>query len=140
MKALHREIADLRKPAASGQQSAPAYQDDFEEQLKKVLAEAQESLEDTVRSHGLDPKDKGLDYGKDEDGFAARLKKLNQSITKTKAEKDEKDVDSVRQKGPVPPTRTGGGAASGTIAGDDLLTTGANEIWEKLQRSRAAKG
>jgi hypothetical protein len=141
MKALRKEIADLKKPAAqTGQpQAVPAYQDDFEEQLKKVLAEAQESLEDTVRSHGLDPTDKGFDFGKEDETFAARLKKLNQSIAKVKAAKDEQDVDSVRQKNPVPPTRTGGGAASGSLAGDDLLSVGAKEIWEKMQRERAAK-
>lgn len=139
LKQVRKELAELKKPAAPGNTPPPAYQDDFEEQLKKVLAEAQESLEDTVRSHGLDPKDKGLDYGKDEDGFAARLKKLNASITKAKAAKDEADTDSVRQKTPVPPTRTGGGAASGSLAGADLLKVGADEIWEKMQRARAAR-
>lgn len=139
LKQVRKELAELKKPAASGNTPPPAYQDDFEEQLKKVLAEAQESLEDTVRSHGLDPKDKGLDYGKDEDGFAARLKKLNASITKAKAAKDEADTDSVRQKTPVPPTRTGGGTATGNLAGADLLKVGADEIWEKMQRARAAR-
>ena len=139
VKQLRKELSDLKKPAASGSTPPPAYQDDFEEQLKKVLAEAQESLEDTARSHGLDPKDKGLDFGKDEDGFAARLKKLNASIAKVKAAKDEADTDSVRQKTPVPPTRTGGGAASGSLAGADLLKVGADEIWDKMQRARAAR-
>jgi hypothetical protein len=120
LKALRKEIADMKNPRPPAGVTQPVTnQDDWDEQLRIVLAEAKESLEDAVKAHGLDPKDKGLDYGKDEDGFAKRLKALNASISKVKAAKDEADVDSVRQKTPVPPTRTGGGAATGNLAGTE---------------------
>lgn len=139
LRQLRKELAELKKPAMAGNPVAAQQYDDFEEQLKRVLIEARESLEDTVRSHGLDPKDKALDYGREDEPFAARLKKLNASIVKAKAAKEEAETDRVRQKAPITPTRTGGGAATGTMSGADLLRVGAEEVWEKMLRSRAAR-
>lgn len=135
---LSRKVQQLdRRP-----QTAPVMQmsDEIEETIQRLQKETQESLEDVVREHGLDPKEKGLDFGADEDSFPARLKKLNASVKQVKKAKEDADVESVKPKVPLATTRTTGGADAGDGFGKDFLDRGAAEVWERMQRdSRKVK-
>lgn len=140
---LSKEIQELKSARAYAQQ--PAAEPSFDEQQwQAILAEARESLEETAREYGLDPNEKGLDYGSDEEPFAKRLKKLNASAKAVRAAKDKADVESVKQKAPIAPTRTtGAGAAADLDPGKDYLTQGASELWDRIRTatpgSRKAK-
>ena len=104
--------------------------------MQEVWKEAQESLEDTASSQGLDPKADGLDYGDEEnETFAVRLKKLNKSIVKVRKAEDDAGLESVRGTAPMA-TRDKGGSAPEQKTGDSLLRTGSNSIWERIQTER----
>lgn len=129
MQGLEKQISTLRQAITAPPPQQNVEQADYTEQLKQVLAEARDALEETAKERGFDPKDKALDFGDETQTFAARLKKLNASMKKH----DEADVDSVRPKVDPTPTRTGGGAAVGNYTGKDIFEQATDEIWAKMQ-------
>ena len=129
---LEREVKQMREAPRQTQQQAPP-QDNLDEQMKLILAEAQEALEDAVVSHGIDPKAKGLDYGTETETFAARLKKLNASVKAVAKAKEDGEVEGVRQKVAAVPTRTSGSSAPAIAGGKDLLELGTEELWNKMR-------
>lgn len=136
---LEKQINDLRKAVTQpAQQTMPT--NDYAEQYKAALLEAQDALEDAVQSHGLDPKAKGLDYGSTDDTFAKRLKVLNASIKVVQKAKDEADVDGVRQTVPVTPTRqTGGVPIDPKTDGKSLGDRAFEDVWARMQREASGK-
>lgn len=135
-KLRQRQVQGLEKQVNSLRQfvTQPPQQNvvppDYSEQLKQVLAEARDALEETAKERGFDVKDKALDYGDETQTFAARLKKLNASMKKH----DDADVESVRTKVDPTPTRTGGGAAVGNYTGKDIFEQATDEIWARMQQ------
>lgn len=133
LKNLTQKVQQLeRRPQT---QQVSELTDDMNEVIERLRAETQESLEDVVKSHGLDPKDKGLDFGADEDSFPERLKKLNRSINQVKKAKDDEEVEAVKQKVPIAQTRISGGADPSDGFGKSFLERGADEVWERIQRN-----
>lgn len=125
------ELAQLRQPPAT--QATQGFPDDFQEQLARIIKEAREGFEETVRAFGLDPKDPLLDFGNEQaDDFPTRQKKLNQSIKVAQKAKEVAELEAVRQKVTPPATRTSGGTPVGEPAGD-LLEMGAREAMEKIR-------
>lgn len=134
VKGLEKQIGQLRDVVTQPRQSTqPQNSPEFEEQMKAILADARDSLEDTVRSHDLDPKDKGLNYGDETEPFAARLRTLNASIKTVTKAKEEADVESVRQRSATPTRTTSGGVPTDTT-GKGLFDLGMDEVWARMQQ------
>jgi hypothetical protein len=133
---MEQENLNLRRvvttPPPPVQQASP----DFEEEMRVILQEARESLEETARELGVDPSAPGLDYGEETETFAKRLKKLNASAKKIRTENEQKDLDSVRARTSTPVTRTTGGSAPDSYVGDDLLKSSSEEIWKRIQQEQ----
>jgi len=134
--ALEKDVATMRQvmsaPPQQMMQRPQFDEDQVNQQMRAILREAQESLEETARDRGFDPKEKGIDYGEETETFAARLKKLNASIKKLDKEKEQADLDGVRQKAPTTGTRTTGGQAVGDFTGKSLWEIGAQQEWDRM--------
>lgn len=131
------EIRNLRKEMQAPRQQpefSPEHAD-IQEQIAVLEREVVDALEDLVKGHGLDPRDKGIDYGTPEDKFAVRAKKLNLSIVAAKKAKDAADVNDVRQKAVIPGTNTNGSTPPGNPLGKTYAERGADEIWDRMKRS-----
>lgn len=125
----------LNKPAAA---PAPVTSEsdgdeEFEALMKREVEEAVASMRDTAKEFGLDPADKRLDYGKDDEKFAVRFKKLNASIAAAIKANEEAEVDSVRPKAPITPTRSGEGRAPDDSEGRTLLRRGSDKLLEEMR-------
>ncbi len=143
MVSLENEVKTMRQVmTAPPQQMAPQQfdQEQYEAQMRAILKEAQDSLEETVKDRGFDPKDKDLDFGLETETFAQRLRKLNASIKAKEKARDQKDLEDVRQKAPTTPTRTSTGSAPGDAwSGKSFWELGADEMWTKM-REQARTG
>ena len=131
--ALEKDVANMRQAMVAPAQPQQFDNEQLEAQMKAILKEAQESLEETARDRGLDPKDKGLDYGAENETFAARLKRLNASIKKLEKDREEKDLADVRPKSATTPTRTTGVAGTGDFTGKSLLDSAFDDIWTRMR-------
>jgi hypothetical protein len=123
----------LMQPPQVQQHYAP--DEDLEERLRVLRAEARDALEEAVREHGLDPSEKGLDYGEEDSPFPTRLKRLNASIRAIKKAKADAEVESVKQKVPLPQTRTDGGIGPDEHFGRSHLERGSDEIYAQIMKS-----
>lgn len=133
--ALEAQVRALQQPKPPVPQY-PQVPDPYEEQLKAARAEAEAVMRESVKEYGLDPDDKSLDYGSQDEVFAQRFKKLNSSIAKALKAKDDAVVAGVRQTVPMTPSRTGGGSSSsgsGAGFGRGTLSEGANEVLERIR-------
>lgn len=111
------EIDAMKRGSSQPKQYSPqeaVSDEDFQELLRQAEAEAIEALEEAAREHGLDPREKGLEYGAKGESFAKRLKALNASVRLVKKAKAEADVASVKPQVSITPTRTSGGETPGS--------------------------
>lgn len=132
---ISQELAELKQQRAQPP-AAPEAAQLAEQEWTAILAEARESLEETAREWGIDPKTDGLDFGSDEEAFAKRLKKLNASAKRVKEAKEKADLESVRVKGTQPPTRTTSAGAPGEYeSGRSLLSQGSEELWQLINKA-----
>lgn len=133
---LEKEVSQMRQvlSAPRSEPQAPQLdQEQLEAQMRVILREAQDSLEETAKDRGFDPKDKELDYGTEAETFAARLRKLNASINKLAKEREKQDLEGVKPKAGMTPTRTTGGQAVGdAFAGQSFWDIGAKEVWDRI--------
>lgn len=103
--------ANQQRQAQQTSQQAPN-EPDGDEVMKAIHARIEAFVNDRkakTKAMGLDPDDKAIDYGNDEDSFFDRLAKWEASVEKAKASKDDARVAGVRQNIEVSPTRSGGG-------------------------------
>ena len=87
---------------------------------------------------GLDPDDKSLDYGNDNDGLVERLEAFEESLEKAVAAKKDSRTERVRQKQEPVATRTSGGGSSpgANVSSRDPLRSGSSQ---RLRDIRAGK-
>lgn len=135
---LETEIDNLKRAMMQpppGQSAPGMSQQEFERALAEAEAEAIGALKDAVKELGVDPSNKELDYGKPgEESFAVRLRKVVKTAKAVRDKQDEAEVESVRQKGTPPPTRTTGGAAiQHEDDGESLLRLGSKELMDKMR-------
>lgn len=105
---------------ASGDDDVPDW---IRERIQKFVNVARKS----ATRAGVDPDDKSLDYGSDDEGLVERLEKFEDSLAKAQAAKKDSRLERVRQtKEPVATRSSGGGSNPGTPASSyDSLQAGA---------------
>lgn len=135
-KAMQAQIAQLQQQAIRPVVVAPQPQVDdsaLEEELNRRIAQHVQALQKTAADVGLDPADKRLDYGSDDDFPAVRAQKLTASIAKVLKETNG-ELDSLKT-GNREATRTSGGGLISPDTGTSLLQRGAQKRLEMMRRA-----
>lgn len=81
-------------------------------------------LKDIVTDYGVDPNNKELDFGSDDETFTVRLAKTKNSVRAIRRKSDEEAVASVRGT-PVNTRGATGGSIPTPTSGQSLLQQGA---------------
>lgn len=138
---MEKQLAQRQSnPSPAPAPVTPEPDDDFEAVLRREVEEAVTSMRETAKEFGLDPNDKRLDYGKDDEKFAVRFRKLNASIRAAIKADEEAAVDEVRPKAPTTPTRTGTqGTAPDDTYGHSLLRRGADKLLADMRAATPAR-
>ena len=131
----------LNQPQAPQPTAPTEPDDDIEAMIRRETEEAVNSMRDTVKEFGLDPNDKRLDYGKDDEKFAVRFRKLNASVAAAMKGNEEAEVDSVRPKASITPTRkdSSGRPIEDDGQGHSLLRRGADKLLEEMRAATPAR-
>lgn len=120
------------------QQTYPAYGNTYEEDpgLQQLRKQATEKLKSFAKRMGADPEKDPVDLGDESEPLVVRMDKLQASIERILAEKDEREVDSVRRRGPQPNTRTRNSPKipGESSLGEDLLSRGTEALLRKMRQ------
>lgn len=112
--------------------------EDDDEQIRQYRKQATEKLKAFARKAGIDPNDKELDYGTEDEPLLARMDKLANSIEKI-SQGDDEDIEDVRQRTPRAKTRTNNDTKLGgenNEYGRDLLSRGSAQMLNKMRNMR----
>lgn len=131
-------LATLLQQQQGQQQPYPMYgQEEEDPQITKYRKEATQRLMAFAKKMGADPERDDLDFGDENEALLVRMDKLAASVERSIANRDERDVDSVRRRGSQPNTRTRNGAAFKDVDpeyGRDILERGTNALIQKMRK------
>ena len=131
-------LGQLLQQQQQKEQTYPAYgQTEDDPQIVQYRKEATKKLQSFAKKMGVDPEKDGLDFGDESEALLTRMDKLAASIERVSAERDERDVASVRRRGSQPITRTRNDSAianSGSVYGEALLEKGSRAMLEKMRK------
>lgn len=131
-------LSALLQQQQQKEQNYPAYgQEEEDPQIIQYRKEATKKLQSFAKKMGVDPEKDGLDFGDESEALLTRMDKLAASIERVSAERDERDVASVRRRGNQPSTRTRNDSAignAGPMYGEALLEKGTRAMLEKMRK------
>lgn len=131
--ALEQQVAQLTRLVQQGQQRGV---DPEEEKIKEYRRQATTKLKAFAKRMGVDPEDKNLDYGnEEEDSLFDRMDKLERSIEKA-GSSDDDEIRKARRKLTPPQTRddTGVRRRSSPTNGRSLIDEAAQSMVEKMRK------
>lgn len=112
--------------------------DESEAQIRQYRKQATEKLKAFAKKAGIDPNDKDLDYGTEDEPLLVRMDKLASSIEKISSEEDE-EIDYVRPRQRVKPstrTRNESAGDDSVAVGRDLISKASAQMIEKMRKMR----
>lgn len=110
------------------------------DEIVQYRKEATKTLKNFAKKMGVDPDDKELDYGNEEDVLLDRMTKLQASIERINDDED-RDIQRIRRKGARPNTRSPRDVGNRSDDDDDdyesiatnILNRGANQMVRRMR-------
>lgn len=138
MSMMEKELKDALDRSKVQEPATPPAEDPQQAAYEEALTTARQRFVDgrreSAQAFGVDPDDTGLDYGGDEEPFLDRLRKFEVSLKKVIDGRVETELEEVREKVPVTPTRTTGG---GTLtSGGHGLESAAAKLLAEINRGK----